>query len=99
MTNRSQGVVEGFAGLDVSAREISVARRAALVLSTRLESLLTLLFSRRSSFHSAERGSTALLAWQMFRESIVTDEASVEILLRDRSPRCRIPAILRRTLQ
>jgi hypothetical protein len=40
----SQEVVEGFAGLDVSAREISVARRAALVLSTRLESLLTLPF-------------------------------------------------------
>src|ERR1700682_1933116 len=27
MSNRSQVVVEGFAGLDVSAREISVARR------------------------------------------------------------------------
>jgi hypothetical protein len=50
MTNRSQGVVEGFAGLDVSAREISVARRAALVLSTRLESLLTLLFKPTLQF-------------------------------------------------
>jgi hypothetical protein len=50
MTNRSQGVVEGFAGLDVSACEISVARRAALVLSTRLESLLTLLFKPTLQF-------------------------------------------------